>query len=297
MNDQSNRVMTDDRHVFDRRLVRRRRDRAAARFAAHRFLFDAVAGNLVERLTDVRRRFAFALDLGCHDGPVARALAGVDKVDTLVHADMSPAMAARAPRPALAADEESLPFREDSFDLVVSALSLHWVNDLPGTLIQIRRVLRPDGMALLALFGAGTLAGLRADLAAAELDSGGGAGARISPFVDVRTAGGLLQRAGFAMPVVDESSVPVRFADARRLLADLRGAGETNALAKRSPLRRAAFRRFLSRARSPYEGSFSVVTLTGWKPDAGQPKALTPGSAARPLAEALGAAGTSRGQG
>ena len=261
--------MTDDRQVFDRRTVRRHRDRAAAGFAEHRFLFDAVARDLAERLDGVRRRFPLALDLGCRDGAMARALGASGnegKVGALVHADLSPAMAARAPRPALAADEEALPFRAASFDLVVSVLALHWVNDLPGTLVQIRRVLRPDGLALLALFGAGTLGELRVALARAEMDTGGGAGARVSPFVDVRTAGALLQRAGFALPVVDEAPWPVRFADAGRLLADLRGMGETGALAHRPPLRRAALARFLARAPAPWETRFSVVTLTGWNP-------------------------------
>ena len=130
---------------------------------------------------------------------------------------------------------------------MASVLCLHWVNDLPGTLIQIRRVLRPDGLALLTLFGAGTLARLRVDLARAEIEEGG-AGARVSPFPDVRAAGGLLQRAGFAMPVVDEYTLTVRFADAARLFADLRGMGETNALVARprAPLRRGALARGFS---------------------------------------------------
>ena len=274
--------------IFDRRLVRLRRDRAAPNFARHRFLFDTVASGLVERLRDVRRRFGRALDLGCRDGLVARALGPGDRVGALVQADLSPAMAARAPRPALALDEEALPFRTDSFDLVVSVLGLHWVNDLPGALVQIRRILRPDGLALLALFGAGTLSGLRDDLALAEAESGG-AGARISPFVDVRTAGGLLQRAGFAMPVVDEETLAVRFSDPRRLFADLRGMGESNALRDRprAPLRRAALQRFFACAKTPYECRFSIVTLTGWKPHEAQPKPGAPGSATRSLADAL----------
>ncbi len=283
-------AMANERHPFDRRALRRRRDRAAAGFTNHRFLFDAVARDLVERLGAVRRRFATALDLGCRDGFMARALGAGDRVDVFVNADLSPAMAARAPRPALAADEEALPFCENAFDLVTGVLSLHWVNDLPGALVQIRRILRPDGMALLALFGAGTLRELRIGLARAEIETGGGAGARVSPFPDVRTAGSLLQRAGFALPVVDESTVPVRFADAARLFADLRGMGETNALAARprGPLRRAALDRFLSAAPVPYETGFSVITLTGWKPAPGQPRPRPPGSAARRLADALG---------
>ena len=259
--------MTGDRRLFDRRAVRLRRDRAAAGFADRRFLFDSVARDLAERLGDVRRGFDRALDLGCRDGALARALGADSRIGALIHADLAPAMAMRAPRPALAADEEALPFRENSFDLVASVLCLHWVNDLPGTLIQIRRVLRPDGLALLTLFGAGTLARLRVDLARAEIEEGG-AGARVSPFPDVRAAGGLLQRAGFAMPVVDEYTLTVRFADAARLFADLRGMGETNALVARprAPLRRGALARFFAAAPAPYEVEFPVLTLTGWKP-------------------------------
>lgn len=257
-----------DRRVFDRRLLRARRDRAAAKTAQYNFLFDEAARDLAERIGGMRRRFALGLDLGCRDGAMARALGANGRVGALVHADLSPAMAARAPRPALAADEEALPFREESFDLVVSALALHWVNDLPGALIQIRRVLEPGGLALLALFGAGTLAELRADLARAEIAETGGAGARVAPFLDVRAAGALLQRAGFAMPVADEFSVPARFAHAARLLADLRGMGEANALAgPRAPLRRAALARFLAAAPAPYACRFSIVAMTGWKPD------------------------------
>lgn len=280
--------MTGAGRIFDRRTVRLRRARAAAGFADRSFLFEAVARDLVERLGDMRRRFDTALDLGCHDGALARALGNDGRIGALVHADPAPEMAARAPPPALAADEEALPFRDGCFDLVTSVLSLHWVNDLPGALVQVRRILRPDGLALLALFGAGTLSQLRVDLARAEIEEGG-AGARVSPFPDVRAAGSLLQRAGFAMPVVDESTLTVRFADARRLLADLRGMGEANALLARprAPLRRAALARFLADAPAPYEAGFSVLTLTGWKPAPGQPKARAPGSAAASLADAL----------
>ena len=227
-----------------------------------------MARDLAERLEDMRRRFDLALDLGCRDGAMARATAGRDRIGLLVHADLSPAMAARAPRPALAADEEALPFREGRFDLAVSVLALHWVNDLPGALIQIRRALRPGGLALLALFGAGTLADFRAALARAEIAASGGAGARVAPFPDIRAAGGLLQRAGFADPVADEYTLTARFADALRLLADLRGMGETSVLAARPrpPLRRAALARFLADAPAPCEARFSILTLTGWKP-------------------------------
>ncbi len=284
--------MTDDTRIFDRQLLRLRRERAASGFAGYRFLFDEAAGILAERLGDVRRPFFTALDLGCRDGLMARASGAGEKIDFLVQADPALAMVTRAPRPGLVLDEEALPFRANSFDLVVSVLDLHWVNDLPGALIQILRILRPDGLALLALFGAGTLAELRAGLMQAELDGGGRAGVRVPPFLDVRTAGSLLQRAGFALPVVDESSLHVRFANAQRLLADLRGMGETNMLRRgaRAPLPRAALRRFLAAAPAPYDCRFSIITMTGWKPHESQPQPRPPGSASGRLADALDAA-------
>ena len=198
--------MTDALNVFDRALLRRRRDRAAANLAAHDFLFVEVAGRLAERLDEITRKFPVALDLGCHGGVLARALEGRAGIRTLVQCDLSPAMARAAAadgRPVLAADEEALPFKAESFGLVMSVLALHWVNDLPGALIQIRHVLKPDGLFLAALLGGETLAELRTALMEAELAEEGGASPRVSPFADVRAAGGLLQRAGFALPMVD----------------------------------------------------------------------------------------------
>ncbi len=159
--------MSDPLNIFDRRLLRRRRDRAAVNLAAHDFLFAEVAERLTERLDDVTRKFPRALDLGCHGGALAGALGCRGGVETLVQCDLSPAMAraaASAGRPSLAADEEALPFAPHSFDLVMSVLSLHWVNDLPGALIQIRQALKPDGLFLGALLGGETLAELRAAL-------------------------------------------------------------------------------------------------------------------------------------
>src|SRR5918996_862974 len=140
--------MSEAMNVFDRRLVRWHRDRAARRAANHDFLLREVAERLADRLDDVRRSFARALDLGCHGGVLAEILAGRGGVETLVQCDFGPAMAGAAKcngYPTLAADEECLPFADGSFDLVLSVLSLHWVNDLPGALIQIQRALKPDG--------------------------------------------------------------------------------------------------------------------------------------------------------
>jgi SAM-dependent methyltransferase len=293
------------RQLFDRALLRRRRDRAAERLADHDFLFEEVAARLAERLQEVRRDFPLALDLGSHHGCLARALAPLraqspDKIGYLVQSDLSPAqarLAAATGNPALAADEEFLPFAAGKLDLAVSNLSLHWVNDLPGCLIQIRQALKPDGLFLAALLGGETLRELRQVLLQAESETQGGAGLRVSPFADLQDAAGLLQRAGFALPVADRDRIEVSYLDAFRLLADLRGMGEANALAERSP--RPLTRRSLLRAAEIYQethsrpdgkitASFEVLYLTAWAPAADQPQPLRPGSAKTRLAEALG---------
>ncbi len=195
--------MPDTLTVFDRRSVRLHRDRAASKLPAHDFLLREIAHRLVDRLDDVRRKFPVALDLGCRHGHLAGELARRGGVRTLVHCDLSLAMVRRAAGARLVADEEALPFAAASFDLVVSLLNLHWVNDLPGALLQIRQVLKADGLFLAAMFGGETLKELRRSLAEAEIGEEGGLSPRISPFAEVRDAGNLLQRAGFALPVAD----------------------------------------------------------------------------------------------
>lgn len=288
--------------IFDRRVVRRHRERAAAAIDAHDFLIREVAERLLERLEDIRRRFPTALDLGCHHGVVAELLAesptSLGGVERLLQADLSPAMAglAAARGPVVVADEEALPFAEASLDLVTSVLSLHWVNDLPGTLLQVARALKPDGLFLAAMIGGESLKELREALLQAESEVEGGVSPRVSPFADVRDLGGLLQRAGFALPVVDVDSITVTYPSALALMNDLRGMGESGADRNR---RRAFSRReTLLRAAALYHerhaddagripATFEVLYLTAWAPDASQPKPLAPGSAAQSLAEAL----------
>ena len=283
--------------VFDRATVRRHRERAARTIDAHDFLFREAATRLAERLDEIRRPFPRALDLGGHGGVLAQALAGRSGIETVVHTDFSFALARRGPAPRVVADEEFLPFADGAFDLVASGLSLHWVNDLPGALIQLRRALKPDGLLLASLLGGETLHELRTALLEAEAEETGGAAPRVSPFADVRDAGSLLQRAGFALPVVDADTITVSYPDALALMRDLRAMGEANALAerrrsfsRRGVLLRAAARyaeRFADAAgRIP--ATFKIVTLTAWAPHAAQPKPLRPGSAAARLAEALG---------
>jgi SAM-dependent methyltransferase len=301
--------MGDPINVFDRRLLRRRRDRAAAGFADHDFLFREVAARLADRLDDITRRFPCVLDLGCHDGTLGRALAGRGGIETLVQADLSPAMVARAQAahggPALVLEEEALPFAAGSFDAVFSLLGLHWVNDLPGALIQLRRALKPDGLLLAAMFGGDTLIELRQSLMQAEIDTVGGAGPRVSPFADLRDAGGLLQRAGFALPVVDADTVRVTYADPLALMRDLRGMGETNALndRPRQAGRRDVFTRAAEIYRDRFAGTdgripatFQIITLTAWAPAPTQQQPLTPGTAKSRLADALDAREFSTGE-
>jgi len=282
--------------VFDRRALRQHRARAAGRDGFD-FLFTEAAERLVDRLDDVSRRFPIALDLGCRDGILARCLAGSDKIGRLILADLAPEFLARATGPRVAADPEALPFAPGSLDLVVSALALHWVNDLPGALLQLRQALKPDGLLLVSLLGGETLAELRQSLMSAELAEEGGVSPRVSPFAELRDLGGLLQRAGFAMPVVDSDVLTATYPNALALMRDLRGMGESNAVAER---RRAFTRRgTLAQAAALYASafahadgripaSFEIITLTAWAPHQDQPKALRPGSAQTRLAAALG---------
>lgn len=239
------------------------------------------------------------LDLGAHNGVLAEVLRGdpaaADRIGDVVTTDLSPAFV--KPPLGVVADEEALPFADASFDLVVSALSLHWVNDLPGTLVQIRRILKPDGLFIGVALGGRTLTELRQSLLAAEEELRGGAANRVSPFMDVIDAAGLLQRTGFALPVADNDARTVRYANALSLLSDLRGMGETAAWASRGapPLTRS----ILMRATEIYQqrfadsdgrvrATFEFVTLSGWAPSADQPKPKRPGSATARLADALG---------
>lgn len=288
--------MTEAMDVFDRRAVRHHRDRAAERLDDHGFLLEAVAERLADRLDDVKRRFPLALDLGCHSGQLGRALAGRGGIETLVHCDLSPAMVVRAGGLAVTADEELLPFAAARFDLIASCLSLHWVNDLPGALVQIRRALKPDGLFLAAMLGGDTLSELRQALAEAEIEGEGGLSPRVSPFAEVRDAGDLLVRAGFALPVADGDVIQVSYADPFRLMADLRGMGETNAVRARRKTfsRRATLVAAAARYADAFgdddgriPATFRVITLTAWAPDASQPRALKPGSATARLADAL----------
>lgn len=282
--------------IFDLPALRRHRGRAAAQGGAADFLVVESAERLADRLADVTRRFPRALDLGAGMGTLGRVLKGRGGIEWLVAAEAAPVLARRLAPPRLVAEAEALPFADHAFDLVLSNLVLHWTNDLPGALVQLRRLLRPDGLLLAALLGGETLGELRQVLLEAELAEEGGAGPRVSPFADLKDLGGLLQRAGFALPVVDSDRIEATYPDALALMRDLRAMGETNALLER---RRSFTRRAtIARACALYQerfgrpdgripATFELITLTAWAPHESQPKPLRPGSAAARLADAL----------
>ncbi len=281
---------------FNRRVVRLHRDRAAPALDDHGFLLTEAGERLADRLSYVKRRFPCALDLGCHGGQMGRLLGGRGGVTTIVQCDLSPEMARSAGSLCLAADEEALPFADSSFDLVLSCLSLHWVNDLPGALAQVRRALKPDGLFLASMLGGDTLGELRSALAEAEAAQPGGPGPRVSPFAGVRDAGHLLQRAGFALPVVDSDTIQVSYAEPLKLMRDLRLMGEANALSERRKgfTRRATimdagvrYREMFGDGQGRIPATFQTITMTAWAPDPSQPKPLKPSSAEARLAEAL----------
>ncbi len=290
--------------IFDRALLRVRRRRAAA-MAPATFLLDRVAADLGDRLAAVLRRFDLALDLGTRGDAARLALGSLGSVATIIAADTAPPSAGSTAWPFVVADEEALPFGDGAFDLVVSALALQFVNDLPGTLVQIRRVLRPDGLFLAALIGGETLTELRQSFAAAESEVEGGVSPRVAPFADLRDLGALLQRAGFALPVTDIDRVTVRYELVFALMHDLRRMGAANALIdrRRVPLRRATLMRMaeiygerFSDADGRVRATFEIVWFSGWAPHPSQQQPLRPGSAKARLADALGTREISTGE-
>jgi len=282
-------AMDGEMRVFDRAAVRRHRDRAAATVGGVAEVLRDAAGRLLDRLDDTVRRFGTALDVGGRGvvTPLLRAR-GIE----VVSCDLSPAMAARCGGVAVAADEEFLPFAPGSFDLVVASLSLHWVNDLPGALIQLRQALRPDGLLLASVPALGTLAELRQALTEAEAALTGGASPRVSPFPDLRDCAALLQRAGFALPVADVEEITLLYADRLALLRELRTAGEANAVwlrDRRVPPRGLfpAALGLLPERDGRVAATLRLAMLTGWAPAPGQPRPAARGSGQMSLAGVL----------
>ena len=272
---------------FDRRLRRLRRDRAGDAG----YLLRHAAQDLVDRLDLVKREFARALVLGSGETGLAETLRR--RGMQVVAADSGTRLARAAS--GVRCDEDRLPFRDGAFDLVISVGVLDSVNDLPGALVLVRRILRPDGLFLAAFAGAGSLPRLRSAMQAAEEAEGVPASPRIHPQIDLRAAGDLLARAGFALPVVDSETITVRFDSLQRLVADLRAMGATNLLSSRStrPIgrlgRAAAFADFARHADADGKTAerFEIVSMIGWSPSPDQPRPARRGSATASLADAL----------
>ncbi len=278
--------------IFDRALARARLERAIRRGAPD-FLMLRAAEDLQDRLLTIRREFPRTLDLATPTPDFARAIAASGRAAPLRAA---PFFASNETGARVVVDEEALPFAPESFDLVVSGMALQWANDLPGVFAQVRRCLAPDGLFLACMVGGASLIELRGALAQAESEILGGASPRVSPFVDVRDLGGLLQRAGFALPVTDADVFTLRYDSMFALCDELRAMGAANALAQRSrrPLRRAVFLRAAQIYAENYSdpdgrmrASFEIVWLSGWAPHESQQKPLKPGSAQMRLADAL----------
>lgn len=273
--------------IFDRARRARQRDRMLDGFADHDFLHRAMLDELLDRLGDVQRDLPEVLVIGCPDGSAKAALEALGK--RVACAD--PGFLAARAAGGVQADEDALPFADESFDLIIACGTLDSVNDLPGALILMRRVLRPDGLMLAAFAGAGSLPRLKAALLAAEGDR---PGQHVHPQVDVRSAGDLLSRAGFTMPVADGDLLNIRYGDVLRLMHDLRGMGAGNALATRAP---ALTRAVLIRAAAQFAGAadpdgrtaeqIAIIYLSGWKPDPSQAASAKRGSATVSLAAAL----------
>lgn len=281
--------MSSSEPIFDRTLLQTRRRRAVAGIGDYDYLLRTVADDIADRLSMVTREFPLALNWGCHNGLVTRALNELKTIGTVVSADPLVEMVDQAPGLKVVADEELFPFAAESFDLIVSALSLQWVNDLPGALIQLRAGLKPDGAFVAAILGGGSLAELRHVFLLAEEELYGGASPRVAPFADVRDFGHLLQRAGFALPVTDRDVLKVRFNSAMDLMRELKAMGASNVLTNRLrvPRSKALFERvneLYSELYSDDDGrvfaSFEMIYLMGWAPHPDQQKPLRPGSAA-----------------
>jgi SAM-dependent methyltransferase len=280
--------------VFDRALVRRRLARAMRRGYAD-FLLRRAVEDLDERLANVLRRFPLAADIATPTPLLAERLGASERIGDVIR--VAPVAEPAGSGLTLVGDAEVLPFAPERFDLAVSLLALHSVNDLPGALVQIRRALKPDGLFVGCLLGGATLTELRQAFTEAEAEMEGGVSPRVAPFADVRDLGGLLQRAGFALPVTDIDPVTVRYPDPFALFRDLRAMGLTNALVARRKtlLRRATLMRaaelYAQRFADPdgrLRATFELAWLSGWAPHESQQRPLAPGSAKTRLADALG---------
>ncbi len=282
--------------LFDRARLRKRRARTLPQFAQHDFLHREAAERLAESLGFILRPFPTIVALGAYSPALHAALATREGTDHYIACDNLPQALHAHSGPRIVADEEALPFADNSVDAVVSLLSLHWVNDLPGTLAQIQRMLKPDGLFMAILPGGGTLHELRDILAAAESARTGGLSPRVAPFLDVRDAGALLQRAGFALPVADSDTLTITHPNLFALMDDLRGAAQSNMLLQQ--VRHFTPRGLFLDAAARYAAQHSdpegqicstveLITMTGWKPAPNQQQPAKRGSGKISLTQVL----------
>ena len=290
-------MQQDDAKPFDRELLVRRRNRFASGSGAHDFLLRRVAEDISERLQIVQRDFPKVLNLGAHNGAVSDLIRSLPNVGDVIDADASDGLLSACAGPRVRCDEEALPFADGVLDLVVSGLSLQFVNDLPGAFVQIRKALKPDGLFLAAMLGGDTLTELRQAWLAAEAEMLGGASPRVAPFTDVRALGSLAQRAGFALPVADSEKLTVTYRSPLALMQELRAMGASNVLAgrRRVPVTRGLLQRaceiyadFYALEDGRVPATFEILSLTAWVPHESQPKPLKPGSGKVSLANLLG---------
>ncbi len=280
--------MTDNIFIFDRNLIRKKRNRSAKHLKEHGFLVDWSLKNIKTRLQDIKKDFPKALQIGCRSTFPDKEKFGIEKFYTL---DIAEKLS-----PDIQADEELLPFATKSFDLIISPLNLHSTNDLPGTLAQIKNCLKDDGVFIGAMFGGETLHELRDIMNKVEIEISGGLSPHIAPFADMQQMGSLIQRAGFNLPVIDSEKIKVTYDNVFKLIQDLRLMGEGNALIARK--KSFSNRQFFTRVAEEYaknfseengkiEATFEIIFLIGWAPHESQQKPLKPGSAETSLADAL----------
>lgn len=280
-----NTIMTDDFLVFDRAVIRQKKQRCAAHLGEHGFLFDWALKQMIERLDVIKKDFPLTLQIG------NKASLKNSKLKNIITLDSAPKLI-----PNIIADEELLPFKTDSFDLIISPLTLHSTNDLPGALLQIKNILKPDGLFIGTLFGGETLYELRQTMNEVEMQITGGITPRIAPFADLPQMGALMQRAGFNLPVIDSEKITVTYDNIFKLMEDLRLMGESNSVIERK--KTFTSRTFFQKVNGRYaekfkmddgriKASFEIIFLLGWKPHESQQKPLRPGSAKNNLADAL----------
>lgn len=280
--------MTNDIFVFDRTIVRQKRNRCAPHLEKHGFLVDWSMDQISSRLQDIKRKFPTALQIGCRSHKIDVEEFGIENLYTL---DIAENLS-----PDIHADEELLPFAAESFDIIFSPLNLHTTNDLPGTLSQIKHALKADGLFIAAMLGGETLYELRQVMNDVEMELSNGVTPRISPFADMPQMGALMQRAGFNLPVIDSEKITVTYDSTFKLMEDLRLMGEGNALIERT--KKSETKEFFSRVNALYleqhaeedgriKATFEIIFLIGWSPHESQQKPLRPGSAKMRLADAL----------